>query len=385
MAADLSAQIISSVKDAHASEQSLVISGQGSKSAWLPDAVIGAGGSLDVTGHSGIQAYQPEELVITARAGTSLEEINAVLAAEGQMLACDPPRFQPTQADGVVGDNAGGTLGGVVATGLSGPGRPWSGAVRDAILGVELVNGKGEYLKFGGQVMKNVAGYDVSRLQAGAWGNLGVLASISIRVHPVWQDQCTLVFQMSAEQAQQKCLRLAQQNLPLQGSCWQDGVLSLRLGGHASGVAGAKLALSGEVLQGGIDLEYWANLRDHKADFFQQQLSSQMPGAKKIWRLVVPSAAPLPGSWLNADDLLIEWGGGLRWLRHDDDAAVVAYAKSVGGWCWAKGELMPIDPVQGRYMGELKRAFDPKNIFLSPMALKQTLQQHQQTGPQYAD
>ena len=385
MAADLSAQIISSVKDAHASEQSLVISGQGSKSAWLPDAVIGAGGSLDVTGHSGIQAYQPEELVITARAGTSLIEINAVLAAEGQMLACDPPRFQPTQADGVVGDNAGGTLGGVVATGLSGPGRPWSGAVRDAILGVELVNGKGEYLKFGGQVMKNVAGYDVSRLQAGAWGNLGVLASISIRVHPVWQDQCTLVFQMSAEQAQQKCLRLAQQNLPLQGTCWQDGVLSLRLGGHASGVAGAKLALSGEVLQGGIDLEYWANLRDHKADFFQQQLSSQMPGAKKIWRLVVPSAAPLPGSWLNADDLLIEWGGGLRWLRHDDDAAVVAYAKSVGGWCWAKGELMPIDPVQGRYMGELKRAFDPKNIFLSPMTLKQTLQQHQQTGPQYAD
>jgi glycolate oxidase FAD binding subunit len=385
MAADLSAQIISSVKDAHASEQSLVISGQGSKSAWLPDAVIGAGGSLDVTGHSGIQAYQPEELVITARAGTSLIEINAVLAAEGQMLACDPPRFQPTQADGVVGDNAGGTLGGVVATGLSGPGRPWSGAVRDAILGVELVNGKGEYLKFGGQVMKNVAGYDVSRLQAGAWGNLGVLASISIRVHPVWQDQCTLVFQMSAEQAQQKCLRLAQQNLPLQGSCWQDGVLSLRLGGHASGVAGAKLALSGEVLQGGIDLEYWANLRDHKADFFQQQLSSQMPGAKKIWRLVVPSAAPLPGSWLNADDLLIEWGGGLRWLRHDDDAALVAYAKSVGGWCWAKGELMPIDPVQGRYMSELKRAFDPKNIFLSPMALKQTLQQHQQTGPQYAD
>lgn len=385
MAADLSAQIISSVKDAHASEQSLVISGQGSKSAWLPDAVIGAGGSLDVTGHSGIQAYQPEELVITARAGTSLEEINAVLEAEGQMLACDPPRFQPTQADGVVGDNAGGTLGGVVATGLSGPGRPWSGAVRDAILGAELVNGKGEYLKFGGQVMKNVAGYDVSRLQAGAWGNLGVLASISIRVHPVWQDQCTLVFQMSAEQAQQKCLRLAQQNLPLQGSCWQDGVLSLRLGGHASGVAGAKLALSGEVLQGGIDLEYWANLRDHKADFFQQQLSSQMPGAKKIWRLVVPSAAPLPGSWLNADDLLIEWGGGLRWLRHDDDAAVVAYAKSVGGWCWAKGELMPIDPVQGRYMSELKRAFDPKNIFLSPMALKQTLQQHQQTGPQYAD
>ena len=136
MAADLSAQMISSVKDAYASGQSLVISGQGSKGAWLPDAEMSAGGTLDVTGHSGIQAYQPEELVITARAGTSLEEINAMLAAEGQMLACDPPRFQPTQADGVVGDNAGGTLGGVVATGLSGPGRPWSGAVRDAILGV---------------------------------------------------------------------------------------------------------------------------------------------------------------------------------------------------------------------------------------------------------
>ena len=382
MAADLSAQVISSVKGAYASGQSLVISGQGSKGAWLPEAEMSAGGTLDVTGHSGIQAYQPEELVITARAGTSLEEINAVLAAEGQMLACDPPRFQPTPADAVVGDNAGGTLGGVVATGLSGPGRPWSGAVRDAILGVELVNGKGEYLKFGGQVMKNVAGYDVSRLQAGAWGNLGVLASISIRVHPTWQDQCTLVFQLSAEQAQQKCLLLAQQNLPLQGTCWQDGVLSLRLGGHASGVAGAKLALSGEVMQGGTDLEFWAHLRDHKADFFQQGPLSQKSGAKKLWRLVVPSAAPLPGNWLNVDDLLIEWGGGLRWLRHDDDAAVVAYAKSVGGWCWATGEQMPIDAVQARYMNELKRAFDPKNIFLSPMVLNQSLHSNQQPNLQ---
>ena len=380
MAADLSAQIIDGVQAAYANEQSLVIGGQGSKVAWLPDVEIGAGSTLDVTGHTGIQAYQPEELVITARAGTLLDDINRVLAAEGQMLACDPPRLQANPVGLGGGENAGGTLGGVVATGLNGPGRPWSGAVRDAILGVELVNGKGEYLKFGGQVMKNVAGYDVSRLQAGAWGNLGVLASISIRVHPAWQDQCTLVFQMSAEQAQQKCLHLAQQNLPLQGTCWQDGVLSLRLGGHASGVAGAKFALSGEVMQGGTDLEFWANLRDHKADFFQQN-----NGVKKTWRLVVPSAAPLPGSWLNADDLLIEWGGGLRWLRHDDDAAVVAYAKRVGGWCWAKGELMPIDPVQGRYMSELKRAFDPKNIFLSPMALKQTLQQHQQTGPQHAD
>lgn len=382
MAADLSAQVISSVKGAYASGQSLVISGQGSKGAWLPGAEMSAGGTLDVTGHSGIQAYQPEELVITARAGTSLEEINAVLAAEGQMLACDPPRFQPTPADAVVGDNAGGTLGGVVATGLSGPGRPWSGAVRDAILGVELVNGKGEYLKFGGQVMKNVAGYDVSRLQAGAWGNLGVLASISIRVHPTWQDQCTLVFQLSAEQAQQKCLLLAQQNLPLQGTCWQDGVLSLRLGGHASGVAGAKLALGGEVMQGGTDLEFWAHLRDHKADFFQQGPLSQKSGAKKLWRLVVPSAAPLPGNWLNVDDLLIEWGGGLRWLRHDDDAAVVAYAKSVGGWCWATGEQMPIDAVQARYMNELKRAFDPKNIFLSPMVLNQSLHSNQQPNLQ---
>ena len=385
MAADLSAQMISRVKEAYATEQSLIIGGQGSKGAWLPDAQMGAGGTLDVTGHSGIQAYQPEELVITARAGTPLEEISAVLAAEGQMLACDPPRFQSTQADGVVGDNAGGTLGGVVASGLSGPGRPWSGAVRDAILGVELVNGKGEYLKFGGQVMKNVAGYDVSRLQAGAWGNLGVLASISIRVHPTWQDQCTLVFQLSAEQAQQKCLLLAQQNLPLQGTCWQDGVLSLRLGGHASGVAGARLVLSGEVMQSGADIEFWTNLRDHKADFFQQALLPQIPGTKKIWRLVVPSAAPLPGNWLSAEDLLIEWGGGLRWLRHDDDAAVVAYAKSVGGWCWAKGEQMPIDPVQARYMNELKCAFDPKNIFLSPMVLNQSLHSNPQERGQHAD
>ena len=207
-------------------------------------------------------------------------------------------------------------------------------------------------------------------------------SEMCIRDSPTWQDQCTLIFQLSAEQAQQKCLLLAQQNLPLQGTCWQDGVLSLRLGGHASGVAGAKLALSGEVMQGGTDLEFWANLRDHKADFFQQELFPQTLGIKKIWRLVVPSAAPLPGNWLSADDLLIEWGGGLRWLRHDDDAAVVAYVKSVGGWCWAKGEQMPIDVVQARYMNELKRAFDPKNIFLSPMVLNQSLHSNQQPNLQ---
>ena len=244
MAGDLSAEIIERVKDAYASEQSLLVAGHGSKTPWLPEIQQQAGAVLDVTGHSGIQAYQPEELVITARAGTSLDEINQTLAAQGQMLACDPPQFKSAGPEA----NTVGTLGGVVACGMSGPSRPWSGAVRDAILGVELVNGKGEYLKFGGQVMKNVAGYDVSRLQAGAWGNLGVLASISIRVHPSWQDQCTLVFPMSAEQAQKKCLFLAQQNLPLQGTCWRDGLLSLRLAGHSSGVAGAKLALGGEAM-----------------------------------------------------------------------------------------------------------------------------------------
>jgi glycolate oxidase FAD binding subunit len=365
MSGDLSSQFTEVVKNAYAAEQGLVICGHGSKGAWLPEIDLNNTQRLDVTRHSGIQAYQPEELVITARAGTALDEINRVLAAEDQMLACDPPRFQSVKADVMVGDNAGGTLGGVVATGLSGPGRPWSGAVRDAILGVELVNGKGEYLKFGGQVMKNVAGYDVSRLQAGAWGNLGVLASISIRVHPRWQEQVTLVFQMSAEQAQKKCLRLAQKNLPLQGTCWQGGVLYLRLAGHASGVAGAKLALGGETMQQTVDGSFWSDLRDHRVDFFQPKDDVQ-----KIWRLVVPSAAPLPGAWLSSEDLLIEWGGGLRWLRHADEAAVKAHAKSVGGWCWAKGEQMPIDAVQGRYMNELKRAFDPKNIFRSAMSLQ---------------
>ena len=365
MAGDLSAEIIERVKDAYASEQSLLVAGHGSKTPWLPEIQQQASAVLDVTGHSGIQAYQPEELVITARAGTSLDEINQTLAAQGQMLACDPPQFKSAGPEA----NTVGTLGGVVACGMSGPSRPWSGAVRDAILGVELVNGKGEYLKFGGQVMKNVAGYDVSRLQAGAWGNLGVLASISIRVHPSWQDQCTLVFPMSAEQAQKKCLFLAQQNLPLQGTCWRDGLLSLRLAGHSGGVAGAKLALGGEAMPSSAGEEFWAGLRDHNADFFHSTDSS-----KRIWRVVVPSASALPGDWLHLDDLLIEWGGGLRWLRHDDAEAVHAYAKSVGGWCWAKGEQMPIDVVQSRYMNELKRAFDPQSIFLSPMSLLRSLQ-----------
>lgn len=346
---DHSTQIIAAVTAAHENHSQLSISGSGSKRDWLPST--GDSELLSVGEHAGIEDYQPTELVITARAGTSIKEIEQYLARERQMFAFEPPQYYGQ-----------GTFGGAVACGYSGPNRPWGGALRDAVLGVELVNGRGERLTFGGQVMKNVAGYDISRLQAGAYGCLGVLLTISMRVQPMWESCTTLRLQCDAQDSQQTARALAQRAVPVTATCWVDGELYIRLAGDTAAVARSQRNIGGDVdTQPGL----WEKVRDHQHEFFKAMTLARHRDEQSLWRVSAPPAAALPQC--PAEDLLIEWAGGLRWLWHDDAAFVTAYAKSIGGWAWRRGDALLVEPQQRNYMAAIKQAFDPQNVFVSPL------------------
>ncbi len=348
---DSGQRIVEAVKSARASGQRLVTRGLGSKRRWLAEA---SGEFLETLEHTGIVAYDPAELVVTARAGTPLRELAAELAQADQALAFEPPQFF-----------ASGTVGGMVSAGLSGPSRPWCGSTRDAVLGVEIVNGLGEQLTFGGQVMKNVAGYDVSRLMAGACGALGVVLQVSLRVQPEREHVATLRFELDAQQANDKCRRLAGSYLPLTGTWWTDGCLYLRLAGTEAGVLSAQRSLGGDRIDPG---RMWEDIRDHSADFFKPDTRG-VPDTKqqRLWRVIVPPAAPLPR--LPVSDLAVEWGGGQRWLWHDAANEVNGYARAHQGWAHALGEGCVLDAIELRYMNAIKRAFDPDGVFASPLAL----------------
>ncbi len=345
MVTDQTAELAEAVASAVAENRSLSIVGHGSKKNWQPRL---RAEPLDLSSHSGVIDYQPTELVLTARSGTPLSELNQVLAEQGQQLASEPPLLGETPSQG--------TLGGAVACGFSGPARPWGGSLRDAVLGVELLNGKGEVLRFGGQVMKNVAGYDVSRLQAGAWGSLGAMLNVSVRVQPIAAATQTMKLTMDAEQANALARSMAQKHLPMTATCWVDGSYYLRLSGHAGTVAQGLEPLSGELVDADLAAAFWQKVRDQQHEFFTSTQS------KRLWRVIAPPAAPLPNC---TEDLLLEWQGGLRWLRHDDADFVQDYARQVGGWCWAMGEAQPIDAAQSLLMRRLKSAFDPADVFVS--------------------
>ena len=303
---------------------------------------------LDTRAYTGIVDYEPTELVITARCGTPLAEIEAVLAERNQMLAFEPPYF-----------GLGATFGGVVAAGLSGPRRANSGAVRDFVLGAKLMDGKGEVLGFGGQVMKNVAGYDVSRLLAGSLGTLGLLLEMSVKVLPRPFAETTLRFAMSEPEAIRKLNEWGGQPLPLSGSCWVDGVLALRLSGAQAAVDAAVKSLGGEPMPEADS--FWVGVREQRHAFFA--------GDAPLWRLSLPSvAAPLAfGS-----GQLIEWGGAQRWLRADAArageirravAAAGGHATLFRGGDKAVGVFQPLAPPVARIHERLKAAFDPAHIF----------------------
>ncbi|MBI3576091.1 MAG: glycolate oxidase subunit GlcE [Gammaproteobacteria bacterium] len=340
---DISKQLAEAVKAAAQKHTPLAITGSGSKRFYTgkPD-----GEPLDVTGHRGIVSYEPTELVVTTRAGTPLAEIEAALSEKGQMLGFEPPWF-----------GAAATLGGAIACGFSGPRRPYAGAARDFVLGTKIINGKGEILKFGGEVMKNVAGYDVSRLMVGALGTLGVLLEVSLKVLPRPAKELTLSFEMPADKAIATMNAWAGRPLPLSAACHIGDTLYIRLSGTEPGVRAASTKLGGAVVEKGD--EFWRELREHRRSFFQNDIP--------LWRLSVPPAtAPLnlPGKWL------IDWGGAQRWLKSDAAATdVQPLAEQAGGYATRfrrtgqnGATFHPLPAALAGLQKNLKRAFDPNGI-----------------------
>jgi glycolate oxidase FAD binding subunit len=297
-------QIIERIRAAHADGTPLVIQGGGSK-RFYGNPVEGE--ILDTRTLSGVVEYQPKELVLTARAGTPLADIEALLAEQNQILAFEPPHFAGTS-----------TLGGCIAAGLSGPRRPYAGAARDFVLGVRIVDGTGQPLRFGGQVIKNVAGYDVSRLMVGALGTLGLITEVSLKVLPKPAAETTLQFELDEAAAILKMNQWAGQPLPLSASSWHAGLLSVRLSGAASAVQAAQTRLGGEVLKDAA--AFWLRLRDQATPFFDKS---------PLWRLAVKPTTPP----MNLGDAQwIEWGGAVRWLATDLSSATLREAaKAAGG------------------------------------------------------
>ncbi len=346
---DASKQLAERIREAAAAKRPLRLRGGGTKD-FYGGAL--AGDVLDTRPNSGIVAYEPTELVVTARCGTPLAEIEAALAARGQMLAFEPPHF-----------GTGATLGGCVAAGLSGPRRASAGAVRDFVLGARILDGRGRELAFGGQVMKNVAGYDVSRLLAGSLGTLGLILEASIKVLPRPPAEATLRFALGEQEALERMNLWAGRPLPVSATAWQGGELRVRLSGTESALRAAIAELGGERVADPEAARFWAGIREQTDSFFG--------GGGPLWRLSVPSHAPrvqLAGPQPGAQ--LIEWGGALRWLRTDADAgATRAAAAGAGGHATlfrgGARELAftPLDPVLARLHRELKAAFDPAAIF----------------------
>lgn len=351
-------RLVDRVHSARAARVALDIRGGRTKQYY---AEAPRGEPLDMRALAGISSYEPTELVVTVRAGTALAELESVLAGQGQCLAFEPPRCAP-----------GGTVGGMIAAGLSGPARASVGAVRDFTLGLTLLNGYGEVLSFGGQVMKNVAGYDVSRLIAGSWGVLGAICEVSIKVLPVRPANATLAFTLDESAALGQLLAWGRHSLPLHASTWFDGRLMVRLAGARAAVDEARkilcAAMPGGELQGpDVARAWWDSIRDQRHQFFSFTAADLARG-ECLWRLSVPVNTP---PFRLAGRQLIEWGGALRWWRSDAPAAVMrAAAAGAGGHAnlvraadKSAGAFSPLSAPVLRIHRELKVAFDPSGIF----------------------
>jgi glycolate oxidase FAD binding subunit len=370
--------LIDAVRQAAADGRTLRLRGGGTKDFWGQSLT---GDVLDTQAYQGIVSYEPSELVVTARCGTPLAELEAALAEKGQCLAFEPPHF-----------GQGATVGGMVAAGLSGPARATAGAVRDFVLGARFINGLGEHLTFGGQVMKNVAGYDVSRLMAGSWGTLGLITEVSLKVLPVAPAEATL---MCAGLPQKTALDLLHrwggQPLPLNASAWVRDTtaqpvadyLFVRLRGAVAAVQSATTRMTADAAAQGAQVTVMNNAeaaQDWRASGEQtlQFFDAPSPNAC-LWRLSVPQTAPVldfPG--LAHPAQYIEWQGAQRWLWAPASAAVALreLAQTVGGHATlfrssadhaeadkAVGVNTPLDAVQERIQRQLQQQFDPKGVF----------------------
>lgn len=339
---DISTELQERVRAAGALREPLNIIGGGTKSFYGRPA---HGTPLHVAAHRGIVDYAPSEMVITARAGTPLAEIERLLAGERQMLGFEPPHF------GVAA-----TLGGTIACGFSGPRRPYAGGARDFVLGAACLAGTGEILRFGGRVMKNVAGYDVSRLLAGSLGTLGVLLDVSLKVVPKPEREVTVVREARPDEAMSLLARFGQRPLPLSAAAFDGQYLRLRLSGSEVALTAARAEVGGDVDPDGGD--YWVALREQSLPFF----ASDLP----LWRISLAPAAPvlnLSGDWL------YDWGGAQRWLLSAGEPGAVRQAASAFGGhatCFRGGNrdevFHPLSPSLSRLHKRLKDAFDLHGI-----------------------
>ena len=334
------------IRAAAADKKPLRLRGGGSKD-FYGQALEGE--PLDCRAHAGILAYEPTELVVTAKCGTPLADLEKALAASAQMLAFEPPYF-----------GAGATVGGMVAAGLSGPRRAAVGAVRDYVLGVTVMDARGTAMRFGGTVMKNVAGYDVSRFIAGSMGTLALILDASLKVLPRPVAEATLRFEMPEDKAIEALNRWAGRPLPISASTWTGGELGVRLSGAAAAVRSACQKLGGERVEEGEARTFWSGIREQADPFFRTDLP--------LWRLSVPSTMPplaLPGAQM------IEWGGALRWLATNADARTMreavrrarGHATLFRGGDKSAGVFQPLEPVLAKIHRRLKASFDPEGIF----------------------
>lgn len=343
-------RVVDQVNAARASGSPLEIRGGLTKQFYgeLPQ-----GTPLETAELSGISSYEPTELVVTARAGTRLCELEAALEERGQFLPFEPPRFAP-----------GGTLGGTVAAGLAGPGRASAGSVRDHVLGATLLNGRGELLTFGGQVAKNVAGYDVARLLVGSLGILGVICEVSLKVLPASVASASLCFEWDQAGALGQLCAWAAKPLPITASAWHAGRLHLRLAGAQAAVSAACRSLGGTLLEPAAAQAWWTGVRDQSHEFFA---CGQGAGAESLWRVSVPTTTP---PLELADAQLIEWGGAQRWCKTSlPPQRMRELAARAGGHATLmrgaerRQVFAPLNAVLMQIHRGLKDSFDPERIF----------------------
>jgi len=343
------------VRQACADKRTLAICGGHSKDFYGHPL---AGDRLDTTIHQGIIEYTPSELVLTARAGTPLKTIEETLTANGQMLPCEPPYFAGEA-----------TFGGMLAAGLSGPSRPYRAAVQDTVLGCVILNGKGELLRFGGKVMKNVAGYDLSRLMAGSLGCLGVIVEATVKVVPKPPAEKSVAFMIDSANATALINNLRREGLPVTASAHTGEQLLVRFSAGALEINALEKHLETgyrfvdwQVFQ---EAGYWQRLRDHELPFFNTE--------KAIWRLSTPCLAELTAFIGTDDALLSEWGGALHWLTttRDPDSIFAFMAICEGhATLFRQGDspraarlFQPLPAIQLQWHRNLKKAFDPAGIF----------------------
>ena len=352
---DVSKLIQEQVAEAYQTNNPVVLTGNGTKNFYGHPS---DGTPLIVSQHQGVISYEPTELVITARAGTPLNEIEELLDNNGQQLAFEPPHFKIEHTDSEEQRDA--SLGGTIACGLSGPARANNGAARDFVLGCEIINGKAEQLKFGGQVMKNVAGYDVSRLICGSIGTLGVILNVSLKVLPKPEMTTSLSFSLSRDEAYLKLRELNNKPYPITASCYFDGQLSIRLAGNSQAIKATQNKIGGDIIDN--DLKFWESIKEQQHTFFDTK--------QTLWRISTKPFSPLNIDIDKDTGCLTEWHGALHWVKTNTPAKILRqHVEKIGGHATifrngsAQDEIFhPLTTPLFSIHKNLKHAFDPADI-----------------------